>query len=205
MPLDIPFTPTQTLALVLFVFVASVTPGPNNAMLMASGAKFGLRATVPHMVGVVTGFGILIAAVGLGLGAIFAVFPVMHTILRWAGAAYLVWLAWKIATSTSVGGAKAERPMNIRETIAFQWVNPKAWIGAIAILSAYAPEQNYLTGLIVIIAACTGVNVPVVLMWAGAGAALRRFLESPLRLRLFNLSLAGLLVLTLIPMLFGRG
>src|SRR4051812_43476527 len=97
-----PFTPPQIAALALFIFVAAVTPGPNNAMLMASGAKFGLKKTVPHMVGVVVGFAILIAVVGLGLGALFAVFPFLHTILRWAGALYLLWLAWKIATSTDV-------------------------------------------------------------------------------------------------------
>jgi len=154
---------------------------------------------------VTTGFGILIASVGLGLCAIFAVFPLLHTLLRWAGALYLVWLAWKIATSTSVGGARAERPMRFWETVGFQWVNPKAWIGAIAILATYGPEKAYLSGLIIIVVVCVVVNMPVVLFWTAAGAALRRFLESPLRLRLFNLMLAGLLVLTLVPILFGRG
>lgn len=198
----IPFTPAQLAALTLFVFVASVTPGPNNAMLMASGASFGLRRTFPHMAGVVLGFGFLIGCVGLGLGAIFAVFPVMHTILRWGGAIYLVWLAWKIATSTSIGGARAERPMRFWEIFAFQWINPKAWIGAIAVLAAYGAEKSYLGGLALIVAVCMVVNAPVVLLWAGAGAALRRFLEDPVRLRVFNVLLAGLLVLTLVPVMF---
>jgi threonine/homoserine/homoserine lactone efflux protein len=196
------FTPAQLLALTLFVFVNSVTPGPNNAMLMASGAKFGLRRTAPHMAGVVLGFGVLIACVGLGLGALFSLVPAFHVILRWVGAAYLVWLAWKIATSTSVGGAGAERPMKFLEIVAFQWVNPKAWIGAVAILAAYGPQQHYLMGLAVIVAVCALVNGPVVLLWAGAGAGMRQFLADPLRLRIFNVLLAILLLLALLPMLF---
>ncbi|RYF97835.1 MAG: LysE family translocator [Caulobacteraceae bacterium] len=198
------FTPAQVVALMIFTFVASVTPGPNNAMLMASGAKFGLKKTGPHMAGVVLGFALMIGVIGLVLGLVFSLVPVLHTVLKWVGVAYLLWLAWKIATATSIGGARADRPMSFLEVVGFQWINVKAWVGAVAILAAYAPQQHYLEGLAVIVSVCLLVNTPVVLLWAGSGAALRRFLDHPIRLRAFNILLAGLLVATLVPMMLGR-
>ncbi len=194
-------TLAQYLAFVVFITVASVTPGPNNTMLMASGANFGLRRTVPHMVGVVLGFGVLVTCVGLGLGALFALWPVLHTILRWVGAAYLFWLAWKIATADSIGGQTAARPLRFWEVVAFQWVNPKAWVGAVGAVSAYAPKTHYLSGLGLMIVSCMAINTPVVLLWAGAGAAVRRFLDHPGRLRAFNILMALVLALSVIPML----
>jgi threonine/homoserine/homoserine lactone efflux protein len=194
-------TLAQYLAFVVFMTVASVTPGPNNTMLMASGANFGLRRTVPHMAGVVLGFGVLVTSVGLGLGALFALWPVLHTTLRWAGAAYLFWLAWKIATARSIGGRAALRPLRFWEVVAFQWVNPKAWVGAVGAVSAYAPKTHYLSGLALMIVSCMAINAPVVLLWAGAGAGVRRFLDHPGRLRAFNILMALVLALSVIPML----
>jgi threonine/homoserine/homoserine lactone efflux protein len=198
-------TLAQYLAFVVFITVASVTPGPNNTMLMASGANFGLRRTVPHMVGVVLGFGVLVTSVGLGLGALFALWPVLHTILRWVGAAYLFWLAWKIATADSIGGQVVARPLRFWEVVAFQWVNPKAWIGAVGAIAAYAPQTHYLAGLALIVGTTALVNIPVVLMWAGAGVAVRRFLDHPRRLRAFNIIMGLALALSVIPMLSPNG
>jgi threonine/homoserine/homoserine lactone efflux protein len=188
-------------AYLMFIAVASVTPGPNNAMLMASGANFGLRRTAPHMIGVVLGFGVLLTCVGLGLGALFALFPSLHVVLRWGGAAYLFWLAWKIAHADSLGGKAVPRPLRFWEVVAFQWINPKAWVGAIGAVSAYAPKTHYMTGLALMIAGALAVNTPVVLLWAGAGAGMRRFLDKPGRLRAFNILLALLLALSVIPIL----
>jgi threonine/homoserine/homoserine lactone efflux protein len=193
--------PAQYLAFVVFITVASVTPGPNNTMLMASGANFGLRRTLPHMVGVVLGFGVLVTSVGLGLGALFALWPVLHTVLRWVGAAYLFWLAWKIATADSIGGQMAARPLRFCEVVAFQWVNPKAWVGAVGAVSAYAPRTHYLSALALMIASCMAITTPAVILWAGAGAAVRRFLDHPGRLRTFNILMALALALSVIPML----
>jgi threonine/homoserine/homoserine lactone efflux protein len=170
-------------------------------MLMASGANFGLRRTAPHMVGVVLGFAVLLSGVGLGLGALFALWPVLHFVLRWAGAAYLFWLAWKIATADSLGGKAAPRPLRFWEVVAFQWINPKAWVGAVGAISAYAPKTHYLSGLALIIAGAMAINIPVVLVWTGAGAGVRQFLDKPGRLRAFNIVLALLLALSVIPML----
>ena len=194
-------TLAQYIAFLVFMTVASVTPGPNNTMLMASGANFGLGRTLPHMAGVVLGFGVLMTSVGLGLGALFAVWPVLHAILRGLGAAYLFWLAWKIAMADSIGGQLVARPLRFWEVVAFQWVNPKAWVGAVGAVSAYAPKTQYLSGLALMIVSCMAVNAPVVLLWAGAGAAVRRFLDHPGRLRAFNILMALVLALSVIPML----
>src|SRR5271170_3761085 len=131
-------------ALILFCFVSGVTPGPNNMMLMSSGVNFGFRRTLPHLVGVVLGFSAMVALIGLGLDAIFARFPQLMPIMRWAGAAYLIWLAWRIANSGPMreGGARG-RPLGFFGAAAFQWVNPKAWFIAISALTAYSVTDNY--------------------------------------------------------------
>ncbi len=144
-------TPAHYLAFIIFMTLASATPGPNNAMLMASGANFGLKRTTAHMIGVVLGFGLLLTCVGLGLGALFTAFPVLHTALRWIGCAYLLWLAWKVASADHMGGARATRPLRFWEVVAFQWVNPKALIGAVGAIATYAPQTHYLTGLALIV------------------------------------------------------
>lgn len=192
-------TPEQMAAFALFALAASITPGPNNTMMMASGANFGLRRTAPHMAGVVLGFGFLVLCVGLGLGGLFTAFPVLQGVLWFVGTAYLMWLAWKIATAGGIGGGQAARPMRFLEVVAFQWVNPKAWTGAVGAISAYAPRENYFLGLAAISVIFLLVNIPVVLLWTGAGAGLRQALERPGALRVFNVSMALLLVSSLIP------
>jgi threonine/homoserine/homoserine lactone efflux protein len=194
-------TAAQYIAFLIFMSVASVTPGPNNAMLMASGANFGLKRTLPHMFGVVLGFAVLMACVGLGLGALVTALPALHIVLRYAGCAYLLWLAWKIGSSTTIGGAAAVRPLSFWEVVAFQWINPKAWVGAVGAISAYAPKDHPLAALPWIVLGAALVNTPVVLLWAGAGVGVRRFLDHPGRLRAFNILMALALAMTVIPML----
>ncbi|CAM5428844.1 threonine/homoserine/homoserine lactone efflux protein [Aquamicrobium terrae] len=191
------------LALLVYALVTSITPGPNNFMLLASGVNFGFVRTVPHMLGIGIGFLVLLLAVGFGLGAVLTAFPALHTVLKVAGGAYLLYLAWKIAMSRSMGaeaGAKA-RPMNFLEAAAFQWVNPKAWVMAITAMAVYTnPDQPFLS-VVVISLAFAVVNLPSVSTWAGFGTALRGFLSEPMRLKWFNIAMGVLLAATLWPML----
>ncbi|TPL97656.1 LysE family translocator [Mesorhizobium sp. B2-3-10] len=191
------------LALLLYALVTSVTPGPNNFMLLASGVNFGIVRTIPHMLGISIGFLVLLLAVGFGLGAVLTAFPALHTGLKIAGAVYLLYLAWKIAMSRSLSG-KGEtdaRPMRFIDAAAFQWVNPKAWVMAITAMAVYTnPERPFLS-VILIGVAFTVVNLPSVSVWAGFGTALRGFLADPVRLKWFNIGMGVLLAATLWPML----
>ncbi|WP_027146525.1 LysE family translocator [Mesorhizobium sp. WSM3626] len=191
------------LALLVYAFVTSITPGPNNLMLLASGVNFGLVRSVPHMLGISIGFLVLLLAVGLGLGAVLTAFPALHTGLKIAGAVYLLYLAWKIAMSRSLSGKRETDawPMRFIDAAAFQWVNPKAWVMAITAMAVYTnPERPFLS-VILIGVAFTVVNLPSVSVWAGFGTALRGFLSDPVRLKWFNIAMGALLAATLWPML----
>ena len=192
------------LALVVFAFVSSVTPGPNNLMLLASGVNFGFRRTIPHMLGIGVGFFILLLAVGFGLGALIETVPSFYMALKFAGGAYMLYLAWKIATSRSIGESKRRdktKPMSFLQAPAFQWVNPKAWVMAITGIATYANHDNYYVAVLLVSAAFAMVNLPSVSVWAGFGTLLRNWLSDPVRLKWFNLIMALLLVLSLWPML----
>ena len=193
-------TPELLAALALFAFVSSITPGPNNTMLMASGANFGFRASIPHMMGVSGGFLLLVVAVGLGLGGLFAAYPELHDVLAVAGGLYLLWLAWKIATSSGIGmGEAGARPQTFLQAAAFQWVNPKAWAMALGAVTAYAPRDGYVANILLVSVIFTAINLPCVASWTGFGVGLRRFLDRPAVLRAFNVGMALLLVLSLLP------
>jgi threonine/homoserine/homoserine lactone efflux protein len=187
------------LALLGFAFVTSVTPGPNNMMLLASGVNFGLRRTVPHMLGISMGHAVMVFLVGLGLAGAFTAWPPALTLLKVASVAYMLWLAWKIAHAGAPGEGRASaRPMTFLQAAAFQWVNPKAWAMALGAVSAYVTVPSVTAyGLVALVFAA--VNLPSVTVWAAAGQGLRRWLDSPGRLRAFNWTMAGLLVLSLWP------
>ncbi|MDQ0320818.1 threonine/homoserine/homoserine lactone efflux protein [Pararhizobium capsulatum DSM 1112] len=190
------------LALFLFAFTTSITPGPNNMMLFASGVNFGFVRTIPHMFGIGAGFLSLLIAVGLGLGALLHSVPLFYTILKFAGGAYLIWIAWKIATSRSLSeGSAGAEPMSFLQASAFQWVNPKAWVMAVSAMATYTNEQSYLTSVVIVGLIFAIVNVPSVSTWAGFGSALREWLSDPVRLKWFNITMAVLLVVSLWPML----
>lgn len=192
------------LALLVFAFVSSVTPGPNNLMLLASGVNFGFRRTIPHMLGIGVGFFVLLLAVGFGLGALIETVPSFYTALKFAGGAYMVYLAWKIAMSRSIGEAKhrdKSKPMTFLQAAAFQWVNPKAWVMAATGIATYANQDNYYLAVLLVSAAFAIVNLPSVSVWAGFGTLLRNWLSDPVRLKWFNLIMALLLILSLWPML----
>lgn len=190
-----------TLALAGFALVTSITPGPNNLMLMASGANFGLRRSVPHMLGVAFGFGAMIAIVGMGLDQIIARSALLAEGLKWLSLGYVLWLAWKIAHSAppeAKPATHAARPMPFLAACAFQWVNPKAWMMALGALSAYAAGAGGVVGVAVVF---TLVNLPSVALWAAMGQGLRGALQVPARLRLFNRVMAGLLILSVLPVI----
>ncbi|WP_249340063.1 LysE family translocator [Sphingopyxis sp. L1A2A] len=186
---------TTLLALSAFALVSSITPGPNNMMLMASGANFGLRRTVPHALGVGIGFTLMIILVGLGLMGLFDLFPILNSVLKVVSVAYLLWLAWKIANAAAPDtetGARG-KPMTFVQAMLFQWVNPKAWSMALTAIALYAPDRNL--GAVLLVAVVFGlINLPSTSLWAVMGQILRGWLSSPARLRAFNWTMAALLV-----------
>jgi threonine/homoserine/homoserine lactone efflux protein len=197
---------TQTLpALAAFAVASSITPGPNNIMLMTSGTNFGFRRTVPHMLGVSLGFALMIVLVGLGLAELFARYPVAHQVLKWVSVAYLLYLAWKIATARppSEAGAAKGVPMTFVQAALFQWVNPKAWTMALTGVTVYMPPVDPWLGLLLVAALFGAINLPCVGLWAAMGVKLRSWLGDARRLRQFNVAAAVLLVGSLYPTVTG--
>lgn len=195
------------LALFGFAAVTLVTPGPNNMMLLASGANFGYRPTIPHLFGVSIGFGLMVVLVGMGLMTLFDLYPPLQTVLKVISVAFLVWLAWKIAHAAAPGGNRASgktslaRPITFLQASAFQWVNPKAWTMALTSIAAYAPERS-LAAVAVVAATFLVLNLFSGSLWMLLGREARRLLSNPRRLTAFNWTMAGLLLATLIPVLF---
>ncbi|MFK8054227.1 MAG: LysE family translocator [Woeseiaceae bacterium] len=191
------------LALAAFAFVSSITPGPNNLMLMASGANFGFRRTLPHMLGVAFGFMFMLLVVGIGLTQLFIRYPASYTVLRVVSLFYLLFLAWKIASASPVktdAEDSASKPFSFLQAAAFQWVNPKAWIMSLTAISVYAGDRSFTQVLIVTLVFGL-VNIPSVSSWAVLGQQISRWLSTPTRLRTFNVTMAVLLVASLVPSL----
>jgi threonine/homoserine/homoserine lactone efflux protein len=187
------------LGLISFAFVTSITPGPNNLMLVASGANFGFRRTLPHMIGINVGFATLVAAAGLGLSALLIAIPAAKLALKVAACSYMLWLAWKIANSGAPGAGRAGlQPMTTLQAALFQWVNPKAWAMALGAVAAHGGDGGWWAIGLVMVVFCA-VNLPSIATWVLAGEGLRGFLSDPRRLRLFNVTMAVLLVLSLWP------
>jgi len=191
-------------ALAAFAFVAGITPGPNNLMLMTSGVKYGLGRTLPHLAGVILGFGLMIAVVGFGLDILFERFPRILPVMRIAGSIYMIWLALKIALAKPIGKVEASgRPIGFLAAAGFQWVNPKAWVMALSALATYAGViDGYLRSVLFIAALCALIAVPCASAWMLFGASLRRLLMDPRLTRPFNWTMATLLVASIAPILF---
>lgn len=190
------------LALLVFAFVSSITPGPSNFMLLASGANFGFRRTLPQLFGIAAGFGALLLAVGLGLGALLAAAPALHLFLKLAAAAWLLSLAWRLGTARSLGqGGAVAKPLTFREAASFQWINPKAWIAAGSAMAVYASAEAPFASVLLVAGIFALAILPSLAAWAGFGVALRDWLSAPARLRRFNLAMGLLLAATLVPML----
>jgi threonine/homoserine/homoserine lactone efflux protein len=185
----------------LFAFVSSSTPGPNNLMLMASGANFGFIRSIPHMLGISIGFMVMLFAVGAGLVQIFDRFRVIYDVLKIASVIYMLWLAWKIANAATITkNAQAGAPMTFLQAATFQWVNPKAWAMALTAITVYVGVASLLwLGVGALIFAV--VNLPSASMWTFAGQQMQRFLTNPRRLHAYNWTMAALLIASLYPVL----
>ncbi|MBN9582694.1 MAG: LysE family translocator [Afipia sp.] len=196
---------SQPLAAAFIVFAAAMlfTPGPNNIMLMASGLNYGFRRTLPHVAGVTIGFSFLVMVIGLGLGAVFAAFPVLHTVLKYVGTAYLVYLAAMIARSgpADTGRAGEGRPMTFLGAALFQWVNVKGWVIAIGAITAYAAIAAYPLNIALLSVLLFVIGLGSSLTWVALGTSLQGLVKSPRAVRTFNIVMAVLLLASLYPVL----
>ena len=180
-----------------YSFVMAITPGPNNVMLTASGANFGFRRTVPHILGIASGCCVQLVAVCAGLGALFTRWPVLHTTLQWAGAAYLLWLGWKLLRSGEVAEGKAAEPLTFLQGAAFQFVNPKAWVMSLSAVALFLPAGLGVVpaaGYLIVMQAL--INLPCIAVWALFGSSLRGLLMRPKPRLAFNVSMAVALAAT---------
>jgi threonine/homoserine/homoserine lactone efflux protein len=197
MPLDL------FVALAVFAFVTAFTPGPNNIMVTASGVNFGFMRTVPHIVGVVVGFLLLLVAAGVGLGAVLATLPALQWALKIAGALYMLWLAWKVANAGHIDkdDKGPARPLTFLQAFAFQWINPKGLVTAASGVAIYVRPDHWLLDFSLMLAIFALTTIGSITTWTGFGVALRALLTDPGRARVFNIAMALLLVVSIVPML----
>ena len=191
-------------ALAAFAFISLITPGPNNLMLLASGMNYGWLRTIPHMLGIGIGFPVMIALVGLGIMQVFDLVPASYTVLKVLCAAYLCYLAWKIATAAPVQSDDSEggtTPLTFFQAAAFQWVNPKAWAMGVTAISVYTPPDRSLTTVIVASLTFALIGIFSLNCWTLLGQQLRRLLQAPVARRVFNVGCALILVASLYPMI----
>lgn len=190
---------------IMFALVAGFTPGPNNLMVAASGVNFGYRRSVPHLLGVIVGFPVLMLGVGFGLGEIFQRFPIVHEALKIAGSIYLLFLAWKIATAGNIDNENGEgKPLTFLQAALFQWVNPKAWIMVLATITTYTHQAaSYHLQIVLLAGIAMLVTTASINTWCLFGVSLRTVLATRPRLLLaFNYSMGLLLAGSLIPVWF---
>jgi threonine/homoserine/homoserine lactone efflux protein len=189
-------------AFALFALVSSITPGPNNTMMLASGVNFGFRRSVPHLLGICIGLALMVVLMGLGLGTLFTRWPMLYTFMRYTGGLYLLYLAWKIFRSAPMESANdaASKPMRFFGAAAFQWVNPKAWVMALTAVTTYLPADHSVPQLLFVAALFCTIGAPSVSVWALFGSRMRSYLRAPRRLRIFNAAMALALVASLYPL-----
>jgi threonine/homoserine/homoserine lactone efflux protein len=193
-----------TIAFFLFAVATCFTPGPNNAMLLASGLNFGFRRTLPHVLGVTFGFGVVVAIMGFGLGAIFATYPTLYTVLKFVGTAYLLYLAFAIAMSGGIDdkGERQGRPLSFLGGAVFQWVNVKGLIMSVGAVTTYSAIAPYPYNILALSLIFTVVGFLSSASWTLFGTGLRGLLSTPRAIRIFNVTMALLLVASLYPVLF---
>ncbi|WP_432382350.1 LysE family translocator [Duganella sp. P38] len=196
-------SPELLLSLCAFAAVSSITPGPNNTMMLASGLNYGFKRSLPHLLGICCGFSFMMFATGLGLHAVFERVPMLQTILKYGGALYLLWLAWKLAHAAPMSGEQASlsKPMGFWGAAAFQWINPKAWVMILSALTTYLPHGFEVHDVLVPAGVFWVVGIFCVGSWVVFGVAMRRVLQDPRSVRIFNLVMALALVATLYPLL----
>jgi threonine/homoserine/homoserine lactone efflux protein len=189
------------IAFIVFAAVMYFTPGPNNIMLLSSGLNYGFRRTLPHMAGVVIGFAFMVGVVGLGFGTIFIAYPMLQTILKYAGAAYVIYLAAAIAMSEPVPPGQDNRrgPMTFWGAAMFQWVNVKGWVMVISTITAYAGIASFPWNIAIQVVLSLLLGVAATATWVQSGSSLRSFMTSPKAVRAFNIVMAALLLASLYP------
>lgn len=207
-----PITSQFLLAIALFCFASCATPGPNNLMLLASGVNYGFKRTLPHMMGINFGFGVMVFLMGLGLAHMFQIYPWLHSYMKWGSIAFMLYLSWKIATShapidsvNDTDKAKAQ-PLTWWQAALFQWINPKGWAMGLSAIAAYVPQSNgnaSMLHLTLLAFMFVVINIPVGMVWTLFGVRLRTWLSSDHNRRGFNYVMALLLVLSLAPMIWG--
>ena len=191
------------LGLIGVAVAATITPGPNNVMVTTSAVHHGVRRTLPHMLGIAVGFSTMLVLVCAGLAGVLLQSKFLASVLRYASLAWLLWLAWQIATAPPPGSAEPRRPLGFFGAIAFQWVNPKAWMICLGAAGAFMlPDAAVLPQALTIGIVFFAVGMPCILPWAMLGAAAARLLQTPRRLRIFNIAMAALLVLSMVPVVF---
>ena len=189
------------IAFAVFAAVMYFTPGPNNIMVLSSGMTYGFRPTLPHIAGITIGCAFMVGAVGLGFGTIFIAYPVLQTILKYAGAAYLIYLAAVIAISEPVTPGQDNRrgPMTFWGAVLFQWVNVKGWVMVIGTITAYAGIASFPWNIVIQVGLCLLLGVVAPSIWALSGSSLRALMTSPRAVRAFNIVMAALLLASLYP------
>lgn len=197
------YTFAMIISIATFTLTTSVTPGPNNIMVLSSGLTFGYKRSMPHMFGIILGYPFMIVLIGLGMGIVFEKFPIVLTILKYVGISYLLWMAYKIANNTSTyeaEDAKDSKPFTFIQGVLFQWVNPKAWIVGITAISVYITSnedslfQVLTIAFLYLLSAIVSTNT-----WVLGGVLLKKFIKDARGIKIFNMSLALLLVLSVIP------
>jgi len=189
------------LPFITYTFVMSITPGPNNVMLTAAGAHFGFRRTLPHMLGIAAGFVLQLVAVCAGLSALFARWPALQSALAWVGAAYLVYLGWRMLRLESGPARAASRPVTLLEAAAFQFLNPKAWVMSITMATLFLPQElSWLGRGLYLAGVSEGIGLPCMAVWALFGSSLRGLLAAPRGRRVFNTAMALALATTAVMM-----
>jgi len=189
----------------VFGVIAAITPGPNNVMLTTTGLNFGVRRGIPHLLGICIGFPVMLALIGLGFGTLFQLYPVLHEIIKIIGIVYLLYLAWKIASSSGgISTVSQSRPINFWQSAAFQWINPKAWIMGSSALAAYTTlDDNFFVQVTIVCITFMIITFPCAGVWLVFGAGLQKFLKDPAHLKLFNIAMALLLVGSILPVVWG--
>lgn len=193
----------QWLSMGLFTITMAITPGPNNAMLMASGVNHGIKSSIPHFLGINLGFPVMVIVMGMGIGSIFDQYPIIHKIIQIAGALYLIYLAWLIGTTTeSKLDQKSSKPLTFKQAAIFQWINPKAWVIIAVAMAAYTnDEENIYLQVSIMALTFVFLGSPCSMVWLACGRALKNLLKSSVHLRAFNITMALLLVSSLVPVI----
>lgn len=188
-------------SILFFCFVTSITPGPNSVMLMASGVNHGARKSLPHYLGIVIGFPLMVAAIGFGLSAVFVDYPVVHQTIKLIGTAYLMFLSWKIANASSPSASQElKAPFTFSQALVYQWLNPKAWVISVGAIATFTSLDNINEAVVVIVLGYIMAGVVSMALWLFVGVYMQRFLSNKSRLKYFNIFMAILLLGSLAPM-----